>query len=222
MADGVELLAGYVHGHKIQWGKARAYQGGTALAVAHDFLGTDNRLVAYDRQGKEYPATYCSSGAGRGGLGLLDAEFAVPADQFLECLFQFRPFELAEITDIALQPRPAGKPISTTEAPSKPEARPSGALSAPDHDIDTDGDGLSDYQEIHKYRTDPKKVSTAGDGVPDGDRQRRREFTYTIRSVVKVMQPVNLAECLNDDYQDVHVLARRTSGSPTITTSRWR
>ena len=28
------------------------------------------------------------------------------------------------------------------------------------------------------------------------------------------MQPWNLAGCLNDDYQDVHVLARRTSGIP--------
>ena len=119
----------YVHGHKIQWGKARAYQGGTALAVAHDFLGTDNRLVAYDRQGKEYPATSCSSGAGRGGLGLLDAEFAVPADQFLGCFFQFRPFELAEITDIALQPRrPASRSrrrkLPRSQKPGRPERCP--------------------------------------------------------------------------------------------------
>src|SRR5262249_59770793 len=74
-------------------------------------------------------------------------------------------------------------------------------------DADTDGDGLSDYQEVHKYRTDPAKSSTAGDGVSDGDWQRRREFTYTIRTVVKVMPPVNVA-CLNDDYQDARVLAR--------------
>ena len=35
----------------------------------------------------------------------------------------------------------------------------------------------------------------------------RREFTYTIRSVVKVMPPVNV-DCLNDDYQDARVLSR--------------
>lgn len=35
--------------------------------------------------------------------------------------------------------------------------------------IDTDGDGLSDFQEIHKYLTDPAKNDTDGDGVPDGD-----------------------------------------------------
>ena len=27
----------------------------------------------------------------------------------------------------------------------------------PGADVDSDGDGLSDFQEIHKYRTDPKK-----------------------------------------------------------------
>jgi hypothetical protein len=73
---------------------------------------------------------------------------------------------------------------------------------------DSDGDGLSDFQEVHKYHSDPKKFSTADDGVPDGDWERRREFTYTVRSVVLVMEPVNL-DCLNDDYQDARVLARR-------------
>jgi hypothetical protein len=72
---------------------------------------------------------------------------------------------------------------------------------------DSDGDGLSDFQEVHKYNTDPNKKSTAGDGVSDGDWQRRREFAYTIRSVVRVMNPVNL-ECLNDDYQDARILGR--------------
>jgi hypothetical protein len=72
---------------------------------------------------------------------------------------------------------------------------------------DSDGDGLSDFQEIHKYFTDPTKVSTAGDGVPDGDWERRKEYAYTVRSVIKVMEPVNV-DCLNDDYQDARVLAR--------------
>jgi hypothetical protein len=72
-------------------------------------------------------------------------------------------------------------------------------------DVDSDGDGLSDFQEIHKYGSDPKKFSTADDGVPDGDWQRRREFAYTVRTVIKVMPPINV-ECLNDDYQDARVL----------------
>src|SRR5262249_2597529 len=71
-------------------------------------------------------------------------------------------------------------------------------------DPDTDGDGLSDFQETHKYRTDPKNKDTAGKGVSDGDWQQRREFTYSVRAVIRVMPPYNL-QALNDDYQDVRV-----------------
>ena len=34
--------------------------------------------------------------------------------------------------------------------------------------IDTDGDGLFDYQEINLYKTDPKNGDTDGDGMSDG------------------------------------------------------
>ncbi len=34
---------------------------------------------------------------------------------------------------------------------------------------DTDGDGLSDGEEVHKYHTDPTKWDTDGDGLSDGD-----------------------------------------------------
>lgn len=72
-------------------------------------------------------------------------------------------------------------------------------------DVDTDGDGLSDFQEQHKYSTDPRKMDSDADGVPDGDWFERREYTYTVRSVVHVMKPVT-PEYLNDDYQDCRVL----------------
>jgi RNA polymerase sigma factor (sigma-70 family) len=71
-------------------------------------------------------------------------------------------------------------------------------------DLDSDGDGLPDFQEVHKYRTDPNKKDTAGQGTPDGDWQQRREFTYSVRAVVRVMPPYNL-KALHDDYQDVRV-----------------
>jgi hypothetical protein len=71
-------------------------------------------------------------------------------------------------------------------------------------DSDTDGDGLSDFHETHKHRTDPTKKDSAGQGVPDGDWQQRREFTYSVRAVIRVMPPCNL-KALNDDYQDVRV-----------------
>ena len=75
-------------------------------------------------------------------------------------------------------------------------------------DPDSDGDGLSDYQEVHKYRTDPGRRDTAGKGIPDGDWKQRREFTYSVRAVIRVMPPYNL-EALNDDYQDVRVVAEK-------------
>src|SRR5260221_9720717 len=84
-------------------------------------------------------------------------------------------------------------------------AAPSLAAGPDVTDSDSDGDGLSDFHELHKYFTDPHKKSTAGKGISDGDWDERRQFTYSIRSVIRVMPPYNLA-ALNDDYQDVRVL----------------
>ncbi|MCB9832578.1 MAG: transglutaminase domain-containing protein [Planctomycetes bacterium] len=72
-------------------------------------------------------------------------------------------------------------------------------------DGDRDGDGLSDFQEIHKYLTDPDDPDSDDDGIPDGDWLERREYQYVVRSVVQVMRPVT-PEFLCDDYQDVRVL----------------
>ena len=35
--------------------------------------------------------------------------------------------------------------------------------------LDTDGDGLTDFEEINYYGTDPNNADTDGDGVTDGD-----------------------------------------------------
>ena len=71
-------------------------------------------------------------------------------------------------------------------------------------DVDSDRDGLSDFQEIHKYRTNPTKRDSDDDGTPDGDWNERREYTYTIRTVLRVMPPINEA-AISDDYQDARV-----------------
>ena len=42
-------------------------------------------------------------------------------------------------------------------------------------DPDRDGDGLSDFHEVHKYNTDPDNKDSDGDGVTDGDWRERRE-----------------------------------------------
>ena len=74
-------------------------------------------------------------------------------------------------------------------------------------DPDRDGDGLSDFHERHKYFTDPDKADSDGDGIPDGDADERREYTYTVRTVVQVMRPVDDPP-VPDDYQDARVLER--------------
>jgi len=74
--------------------------------------------------------------------------------------------------------------------------------------IDSDGDGLSDFQEVHKYLTDPAKSDTDGDGLPDGDWNERREYTYSVRTILLFMPPFDKA-VLNDDYQDARILEKR-------------
>src|SRR5262245_36236731 len=73
-------------------------------------------------------------------------------------------------------------------------------------DPHSDRDGRPAVHQLHKHLTDPKKRDTASDGVADGDWDRRREFNYSVRAVLRVMRPVNL-KMLNDDYQDARVRA---------------
>lgn len=72
-------------------------------------------------------------------------------------------------------------------------------------DPDGDGDGLSDFHELHKHFTDPAKADSDGDGLSDGDWNERREFTYTVRSILQVLPPVT-RDVLCDDYQDARIL----------------
>lgn len=74
-----------------------------------------------------------------------------------------------------------------------------------DSELDTDQDGLSDFHETCKYLTSPNNADTDGDGIPDGDWLERREYQYTVRSVVQVLRPVTI-EFLNDHFQDARVL----------------
>jgi len=73
-------------------------------------------------------------------------------------------------------------------------------------DRDSDGDGLSDFAELHKHLTDPAKPDSDGDGKPDGDWDERREYAYTVRSKVRLLPPCS-EEALTDDQQDGRVLA---------------
>lgn len=104
----------------------------------------------------------------------------------------------------------AGRTGKNDQSRSKPKTNGAGfALTDPcaeQADPDSDGDGLSDYQELHKYRTNPRNKDSAGDGVSDGEWERRREYSYSVRAVIRVMRPYN-AKAFSDDYQDVRILA---------------
>ena len=73
-------------------------------------------------------------------------------------------------------------------------------------DLDSDGDGLSDFQERHKYGTDQQSADSDGDGTSDGDWDERREYAYTVRTVVRVVRPADVAAA-NDDFQDARLIA---------------
>jgi predicted outer membrane repeat protein len=71
--------------------------------------------------------------------------------------------------------------------------------------VDTDGDGLSDFQEIHKYLTNPDKADSDDDGTPDGEWDERREYAYTVCSILRFMRPFD-EDALNDNFQDARIL----------------
>lgn len=72
-------------------------------------------------------------------------------------------------------------------------------------DKDSDGDGLSDFEEKHKYFTNPARPDSDGDGRQDSHPEERREYSYSIRTVIRVMKPYDLV-AMNDDYQDAKLL----------------
>ncbi|MBU1627113.1 hypothetical protein KKB18_07060, partial [bacterium] len=73
---------------------------------------------------------------------------------------------------------------------------------------DTDGDGLTDFDEYCKYKTHLLKKDSDGDGIPDGDWNERREFTYTIRAMREIEPPYK-KEVLNDFFQDVKIIEEK-------------
>ncbi len=72
---------------------------------------------------------------------------------------------------------------------------------------DTDADGLTDYEEYCKYQTDPTSSDSDGDGIPDADWDERREYTYSIRTVLELKPPWSL-EAMNDLFQDARLMGQ--------------
>ena len=70
---------------------------------------------------------------------------------------------------------------------------------------DSDKDGLTDYEEYCKYRTDPTLADSDADGTPDEDWNERREYTYSIRAVLDLKPPWDL-KSMNDLFQDARLI----------------
>ncbi|MEN6575120.1 MAG: M56 family metallopeptidase [Phycisphaerales bacterium] len=124
-------------------------------------------------------------------LGVLGLLVVLLLAAILLPMAKARPFdERADSTD-----------SSASEEPK--ELNHAGVVTLPD----SDGDGLTDFQETHKYLTDPAKKDSDGDGTPDGDWNERREYAYSVRTVLRYMPPCD-EDGLNDDFQDARVLAK--------------
>ncbi|HYE81943.1 MAG TPA: transglutaminase domain-containing protein [Clostridia bacterium] len=80
------------------------------------------------------------------------------------------------------------------------------ALSTPD--LDSDGDGLQDFQEKYKYYTNPDNADSDGDGIPDGDWNERKEYTYTLKANLQITGPWDI-NSMNNDYQDTRIIAEK-------------
>ncbi len=106
------------------------------------------------------------------------------------------------------------KPLPDSDGDGLPDSRETGIGSDP-HQADSDGDTLSDYAEVVKYRTDPLKADSDRDGKPDSDWDERREFAYTVHARIKMQQPFDLT-AMNDLYQDVRTAGRTTTDGYTL------
>ncbi len=100
-----------------------------------------------------------------------------------------------------------------TDRDGLPDEREKQAGTDPGLD-DTDGDWLSDYAEVVKYRTNPLAADSDGDGRPDQDWEERREYAYTVRALIRIREPFDL-EAMNDLYQDVRVVEGRDEAGYT-------
>jgi hypothetical protein len=115
------------------------------------------------------------------------------------------------------QPTPTSMPTPTTTptatlTPVPIDADADGLLTSQeqelgtsDQEVDTDGDGLDDYSEVCKYRTDPTLSDTDNDGTPDGDFDERRERANTTETRVwaRYMGDVNKMTVLYQEVQEI-------------------
>jgi len=70
---------------------------------------------------------------------------------------------------------------------------------------DSDSDGLDDYEEIFKYKTDPNKKDSDGDDLIDSVWTERIEFNYVLKIIAHVGKPYN-SQNMNTFCLDARIL----------------
>lgn len=70
---------------------------------------------------------------------------------------------------------------------------------------DSDKDGLSDYDEIFKYKTNPNSRDSDNDGVDDSDWNERREYTYSISFKTKIFNIYDEKD-MSTGFQDYKII----------------
>lgn len=73
---------------------------------------------------------------------------------------------------------------------------------------DTDGDGLTDKEEIEIYGTNPLKISTSGDLIPDGYKAKNKLSTSTYYD-----DPASVGYTVFDQYDNIEILDQTTNNS---------
>ena len=86
--------------------------------------------------------------------------------------------------------------------------------------VDTDGDGLNDWDEIDFYKTDPNKADTDGDGLSDGDEVKVYKTDPTVRTVIGLVAAYTFEEGSGTTVTDVSGMGNHgTISGATWTTS---
>ena len=86
--------------------------------------------------------------------------------------------------------------------------------------VDTDGDGLNDWDEIDFYKTDPNKADTDGDGLSDGDEVKVYKTDPTVRTVIGLVAAYTFEEGSGTTVTDVSGMGNHgTLSGATWTTS---
>lgn len=100
--------------------------------------------------------------------------------------------------------KPTITPIPTQTSTATPTRTPTCTPTLiPNEDLDNDG--LTNYEESEKYKTDPWSQDSDGDGLSDFDWDERRENVYSVRLILIVREPFNI-ETMNDLFQDARLL----------------